>query len=64
MHGLHGLPLAVVEDRVEILTGRRALRRPIETVGELVGKLAEPSQQRAGRRFRHAPQRTQLSAFV
>ena len=64
MHGLHGLPLAVVEDRVEILTGRRALRRSIETVGELVGKLAEPSQQRAGRRFRHAPQRTQLSAFV
>jgi hypothetical protein len=44
MHRLHGLPFAVVEQRVEVLTGRRTLRLPTEAVGEAIGKLSEPTR--------------------
>jgi hypothetical protein len=64
MHGLHRLPLAVVEEGFEILTGRLALRASGEAARELVGKLAEPSQERASRWLGHARQRTQLSSSV
>ena len=64
MHGLHGLPLAVGEQRVEVVTRRIALCLPREAARTLVGKLSESSQQRAGWRLRHATQRTKLSSFV
>lgn len=64
MHRLHGLPLAVGEERVEILTRRVALRLSIEAARELIGTLAEPSQQRAGRRLGHTRKRTKLSGSV
>jgi hypothetical protein len=54
----------VGEERVEILTGGVPLGRSTEARGELIDKLSKSSQQRPGRRVRHAPQRTQLSGLV
>lgn len=60
MHRLHGLPLAVVEQGLEVLTDRGALRPSREAAGEPVGKLAEPLQPRASPRLGHTRQRTKL----
>ena len=51
MHGLHGLPLTVVEQAIEILTGRVPLRLAAEAGAEPIQILAQASQQcpRAGR---------------
>ena len=64
MHRLHGLPLAVVEQRVEVLTGRRTLGLPTEAVGEAIGKLSEPLQERSSRPLRHTLKSTKLSTLV
>ena len=51
MHGLHGLPLTVVEQAIEILTGRVPLRLAAEAGAEPIQRLAQASHQcpRAGR---------------
>ena len=41
MHRLHGFPLAVVEERRHVLTGRFALGVAREARGELVGELSD-----------------------
>ena len=64
MHRLHGLPLAVVEQALEILRGCRALGVATEAARELVGKLTEPPQERTRRPIRHARKRTKLSKIV
>src|SRR5262249_15866659 len=64
MHRLHGLPLAVVEQPVEILARRLALGPTRETVGKPVGKLTQPPQQRAGPRLGHRRNGTKLSTSV
>ena len=46
MHRLHGLPLAVVEQAVEILTGGVPLRLPAEARAEPIEVLAQAPQQR------------------
>ena len=46
MHRLHGLALAVVEERVEILARRFPLGTPAETRAEPVHELAQPSEER------------------
>jgi hypothetical protein len=63
MHRLHRLPLAVVEQRVQILTGRRVPGTTIDAVGELIGKLSEPSQQWSSRALRHAQKRMKVSTL-
>ena len=64
MHRLHGFPLAVVEQRVEVLTGRVALRVSAEAVREPVGKVSESLQERSNRPLRHALKSTKLSTLV
>src|SRR5207244_2020674 len=54
VHRLHGLPLAVVEQAVEILTGGGALRPSAEAGAEPIEVLAQASQQRPRRPRRHA----------
>ena len=54
MHRLHGLPLAVVEQAVQILTGGVALRLPAEAGAEPIEVLAQASQQRPRGPRRHA----------
>jgi hypothetical protein len=58
MHRLHGLPLTVVEQAVEVLTRRVALRLATEARTEPVEELPEALQQRAGRASGHGPQRS------
>ncbi len=58
MHRLHRLPLAVVEQAVEILTGGLPLRLAAEARTEAVQELPQTLQQRAGRPSRHGPQRS------
>jgi len=62
MHRLHGLPLAVVEERFEVLTRRLALRMAREAVRELIGKLSEPSQDRSSGKLAHAQKGTKFSS--
>lgn len=64
MHRLHGLPLAVVDEGVDVLTGRIALRVTIEAVGEPVRKLSEPLQERPNRPLCHERQRIRPLALV
>ena len=54
MHRLHRLPLAVVEQPVEILTGGVALRLAAEARTEPIQELAQASQQRPRGPRRHA----------
>jgi hypothetical protein len=54
MHGLHRLPLAVIEQPVEILTGGLALRLAAEAGTEPIQKLPQASQQFPGGSRRHA----------
>jgi hypothetical protein len=63
MHRLHGLPLAVVEQAVEILTGGVPLRLSAEARAEAVQVLAESSQQRARTHWSRV-QRTELQKKV
>ena len=51
---LHGLPLAIVEQPVEILTRRVALRLSAEARAEAIEELTQASQQRARRSSGHA----------
>jgi hypothetical protein len=53
VHRLHGLPLAVVEQSVEILTGGLALRLAAEAGAEPIEELAQSSQQRPRGPRRH-----------
>jgi hypothetical protein len=64
MHRLHGLPLAVVEERGDILARGLALRTAREVASELVGELAKPSQERPSRDLRHAQKRARHSSFA
>jgi hypothetical protein len=59
-----GLPLAVVDEGVDVLTGRIALRVTIEAVGEPVRKLSEPLQERPNRPLCHERQRIRPLALV
>ena len=54
MHGLHRLPLAVIEQPVEILTGGLALRLAAEAGTEPIQELPQASQQFPGGSRRHA----------
>jgi hypothetical protein len=54
MHGLHRLPLAVIEQPVEILTGGLALRLAAEADTEPIQELPQASQQFPGGSRRHA----------
>ena len=54
VHRLHRLPLAVVEQPVEILARRLALRPATEARTEAIEELAQASQQRPGGPRRHA----------
>jgi len=53
-HRLHGLPLAVVEQPVEISSRRLALRLPTEAGAELIDKRPEALQHLAGVAIAHA----------
>jgi len=53
MHGLHGLPLTIVEQPFEVLTGRVPLRLAAEARAELVEELAQASQEGARGASRH-----------
>ena len=53
MHRLHGLPLAVVEQSLEILTGGVPLWLPAEAGAEPIEVLAQASQQRPRGPRRH-----------
>lgn len=53
MHRLHRLPLTVIEQAVEILTGRVALRLSTEARAEAIEKLAQSAQQRPRGARRH-----------
>ena len=53
MHRLHRLPLAVVEQPVDVLAGRLALRLATEARTEAVQELAQAPQQRARGPRRH-----------
>ena len=64
MHRLHGLPLAVVEEAFEVLTGDRALRLATEAAREPVGEVAESPQERASRPLGHAQKRRKFSTLV
>jgi hypothetical protein len=54
MHGLHRLPLAVIEQPVELLAGGLALRPAAEAGTEPIQELPQASQQFPGRSCRHA----------
>ena len=54
MHRLHRLPFAVVEQAVEILTGRVSLRLSTEAGAKSIEELAQASQQRPRGPRRHA----------
>ncbi len=54
MHRRHGLPLAVVQQPVEVLTRGSPLRLAAEARAEAVEKLAQASQQRTRRASGHA----------
>jgi hypothetical protein len=54
MHRLHRLPLAVIEQAVEILTGGVPLRLTAEARAEPIEVLAQASQQRSRWACRHA----------
>jgi hypothetical protein len=47
MHHVHGLPVPVVEQAFEILTGGIALDTPAETIRESIEELTEPIEQRS-----------------
>ena len=64
MHRLHGLPLAVVEEPFDVLTGRVALDAASETVVERVGERAEASQHSAGVPLVHTRNRKKSQASV
>jgi hypothetical protein len=60
MHRLHGLPLAVVEEALQVLTRGSPLDRPAEAIGESIEKVTEPIKQRfCAARF-HGRQRKKL----
>lgn len=44
MHGLHGLPRAVVDQTGQVPTGPIAMHPPARTLGQLVGEFAEALQ--------------------
>ena len=53
MHRLHGLPFAIGEERVEILTGGLPLRLAAEARTEAIQELAQAPQQRPRGPRRH-----------
>ena len=64
VHRLHRLPLAVVEQPLQIPTGVGPVRPATETAGELIEKRPEPRQQRARPGLGHASEGTESAAFV
>jgi inactivated superfamily I helicase len=64
MHRLHGLPLAVVEQPVEIPSRRLALRPPTEADAELIDKRPEALQDLAGVAIVHARYRRESGSSV
>ena len=64
VHRLHRLPLAVVEQSLQVPAGVGAVPLATETPGELIEKRPQARQQRARPGIRHTSEGTESAVFV